>query len=114
MIEITTETKNNIFFIYLKGEIDATSSIHLDNVLQEAKNKNIKNIALDLQNLNYISSAGLGVFVSYIEYFEENNIQLILYQVKESVKQVFSILGLEKLIMIVDSKEEAINNFHVV
>ncbi|MEL7006626.1 MAG: STAS domain-containing protein [Bacteroidota bacterium] len=46
--------------------MDASSSIHLDNALQAAMESS-KSIVVDLSKLEYISSAGLGVFISYIE-----------------------------------------------
>ena len=112
MTEITTDKKEDIHFISVNGEIDAGSSIFLDNALKEAVENNEKKIIVDLTNLNYISSAGLGVFISHLDEFEIEKIRLVLFGINDSVKEVFSILGLEKLLTIVNSEKEAIDSFN--
>lgn len=112
MAEILKENREGIHFISVFGEIDAGSSIHLDNAFKEALDNEEKKIATDLSGLEYISSAGLGVFISHLDEFTNNNVKLVLFGVRESVKQVFDILGLEKLLKIVTSEEEALAAFN--
>ncbi|MEM6736636.1 MAG: STAS domain-containing protein [Bacteroidota bacterium] len=112
MTEIKTNKKNNVHLIAVHGEIDAESSIHLDNALKEAIENEEKQIAVNLSELSYISSAGLGVFISHLDEFEIENIHLVLFGINESVKEVFAILGLEKLLKITETEEEAIQSFY--
>ncbi len=111
MAEISTENNDGIHFITVNGEIDAGSSIFLDNALKDAMENGEKKIVADLSGLDYISSAGLGVFISHLDEFKLNNIELALFGINETVKQVFDILGLEKLLTIEKTKEEAISSF---
>lgn len=106
-MEINTTTEQGIHFISVNGDLDASSSILLDKAIKEALTANNKIIIVDCMQLNYISSAGLGVFMSYIEEFEANNIQLVIFGLSEKVKNVFKILGLDQLLNIVKTKEEA-------
>lgn len=108
MVEITTNKENDIQIIHVNGEIDAGSSIHLDNAFNEARENGMKKVAVDLSQLHYISSAGLGVFVSHLDEFELEQVKLVIYGIQEKVRQVFDILGLEKVIQIKPSKEEGI------
>ncbi len=110
MAEISTENNNGIHFITVNGEIDAGSSIYLDNALKEAMDNGEKKIVADLSGLDYISSAGLGVFISHLDEFKLQNIELALFGINDTVKQVFDILGLEKLLTIENTKEEAIKS----
>ena len=111
MAEITTENKDGIHFIAIHGEIDAGSSIYLDDALKAALENGEKKIVADLSGLHYISSAGLGVFISHVDEFKLHEIKLVLFGINETVKQVFDILGLEKLLTIVNTKEEAVEAF---
>jgi anti-sigma B factor antagonist len=88
------------------GDVDASSSIQLDNALGQALEDNQTKILVDCSKLNYISSAGLGVFMSYIQDFENKNIKLVLCNLNEKVIGVFRILGLDQLLKIVDTIEE--------
>ena len=112
MAEIKKEKIDGVHIISVFGEIDAGSSIHLDNAFKEALENGEKKIATDLSGLEYISSAGLGVFISHLEEFDQNDVSLVLFGIIESVNQVFEILGLEKLLVIVKTKEEALAAFN--
>lgn len=107
MVNIKTENKNQIHFIRVSGDIDAGSSIHLDNAFKTAQETGEKKIAVDLTELDYISSAGLGVFISHLDEFELTKTKLVLFGINETVNQVFEILGLGKLINIQEKEEEA-------
>ncbi len=110
MVEIKTEQIESIHIIRVTGDIDAGSSIHMDNALKSAQEEGQKKIAIDLTKLDYISSAGLGVFISHIDEFNSKGISLVLFGINETVNQVFEILGLEKLISITEKEEEAIES----
>ena len=106
MVEIKNSLKNDIFTIYVIGEVDASSSIHLDESISEATSK-YKKIMVNCEQLEYISSAGLGVFMSYINDLEEKGIKLVIYGLSDKVQHVFQILGLDQLLKITKSEEEA-------
>ncbi|MDZ7650781.1 MAG: STAS domain-containing protein [Cytophagales bacterium] len=56
--------------ISIIGEIDASSSIELDLTIAKSLGEGFKKIIVDCSAMEYISSAGLGVFMSYIEEIE--------------------------------------------
>lgn len=106
MVEIKNSLENDIFTIFVIGEVDASSSIHLDESISEATSK-YKKIMVNCEQLEYISSAGLGVFMSYINDLEENGINLVIFGLSDKVKHVFQILGLDQLLKITENAEEA-------
>ena len=87
--------------------MDASSSIYLDEALQQTFQSEATRIMVDCQSMNYISSAGLGVFMSYIQEAEKADKKLILFNMSQKVYKVFEILGLHQLLTIVDSQENA-------
>ncbi len=109
MININTSItpEHNLFSLEVGGEVDASSSIHLDTALHEAMEHN-KKIIVDLSALEYISSAGLGVFMSVLQDIENQNIGFVIFGMKEKVHDVFDILGLTQLLNIKKTREEAI------
>ncbi|NJN27712.1 MAG: STAS domain-containing protein [Cyclobacteriaceae bacterium] len=106
MVEIKNSLKNDTYTIHVIGEVDASSSIHLDESISEATSK-YKKILVNCEQLEYISSAGLGVFMSYINDLEKNNIKMVIYGLSDKVKHVFQILGLDQLLKITTNEEEA-------
>lgn len=99
------ESGNDIIAII--GEIDASSSIELDLTIAKSVGEGFTKILVDCSALEYISSAGLGVFMSYIEEFQDKNVKMVLFGMKEKVANTFTILGLADLLYIRMSKDEA-------
>lgn len=106
MVEINTEDKEGVHVVIIEGDVDASSSIFLDEALTEAEQQG-GNIVVDASRLEYISSAGLGVFMSRLQDYENENRQMILFGLSEKVMNVFQILGLDELLTIVENFEEA-------
>lgn len=107
MIDIKRLQEEGFDTITIVGEVDASSSIELDNAIGDAVNSGQKKFLVDCTSLEYISSAGLGVFMSYIEEFKKNDITLVLFGLNEKVENVFEILGLDQLLTIKSNKDEA-------
>jgi anti-sigma B factor antagonist len=106
-MEIISKTDDNVLKIGILGELDASGAINLDNVLSKAIGSGHFNILVDCERLDYISSAGLGVFISHIAEIQENNGELVFYNMSDKVKSIFTILGLEKVIAITGDFSEA-------
>lgn len=110
MIQIDYKiSEDGIYELIVGGEVDASSSILLETSLNAAMEGHQK-IIIDLSGLEYISSAGLGVFMSIIQQLDEDKIQLVLFGMQEKVLEVFDILGLAQLINIKNSKAEALES----
>jgi len=104
-VKFTEEGKN--YIISINGDLDASSSIKLDKVLAKAIGENRNPILVDCNQLDYISSPGIGVFTSHLQECESKNISLVLYGMNDKVLKVFRILGLDEIIPITKTKEEA-------
>lgn len=108
MVHIKRLQENGADIIAVIGEIDASSSIELDLAIAKSVGEGFKKVLVDCHALEYISSAGLGVFMSYIEEFRDKKIQMVLFGLKEKVANTFEILGLAELLHIRESKTEAL------
>lgn len=108
MLQIEKNIENEHSVLSLIGEIDASNSVELDGVILEMVQGGVRNLLVDCSRLEYISSAGLGVFMSYLEEFQEKEIKLVIFGLKEKVFQVFNILGLDQLIIIRSTKQDAL------
>lgn len=104
-VKFTEEGKN--YIISIDGDLDASSSIKLDKVLAKAIGENRNPILVDCNLLDYISSPGIGVFTSHLQECETKNISLVLFGMNDKVLKVFRILGLDEIIPITKTKEEA-------
>ena len=109
MVHIKRLQEEGTDIVAIIGEIDASSSIELDLAIAKSVGEGYKKILVDCVALEYISSAGLGVFMSYIEELRDKKISMVLFGMKERVLNTFSILGLADLLNIRETKQEAKN-----
>ncbi len=108
MVHIHTKQTGEVTVLVIQGDIDASSSIQLDDALKQLSGAGKSHILVDCSQLNYISSAGLGVFMSYIEELNENHQKMILFALSKKVKNVFDMLGLDQLMKFAPSEEQAL------
>ncbi len=107
MIHIKRLQEDGADILALIGEIDASSSIELDLSIAKSVGEGFSKILVDCSSLEYISSAGLGVFMSYIEEFKDRNIKMVLFGMSDKVENTFNILGLNELLQIGKDKVQA-------
>lgn len=108
MLQIDKIKENKFDILSLRGEVDASNSVLLDKAMQELLDLGAKYILVDGTGLEYISSAGLGVFMSYLEDFSDRGIYFSIFGLRNQVFEVFKILGLDQLIPLFADKIEAI------
>ena len=94
--------------VYLSGELDANSAIAADQVLENAIASGIHSLLLDCDQLQYISSAGLGVLLATYQSCKQKNIEFILYNLKPKIWNVLEIVGLHNILTIKDTEQEAL------
>jgi len=107
-MELNTTKESTFYRISITGEVDASSSIHLDEAIGKALDENQTKILFDCEKLDYISSAGLGVFVSYVKDFKERTGKFALTSLKPDVHNVFKMLGLHEILHIAETETGAI------
>ena len=105
-MELYHEIKAQAYVLILSGNLDGNSAGEIDNLLKKAIKSQKKNVLIDCRNLNYISSAGLGIFLSNLPELKEKEISLVFFGMKPAVRKVFSYLGLEAVLTIKDNLEE--------
>lgn len=95
----------------LEGELDAHTASRLEDELKELISKNKYNIIVNFDELDYIASAGLGVFMAYIEDVRSLGGDIKLTNMNKRVYNVFDLLGFPTLYDILEEEEEAIEKF---
>lgn len=97
--------------IDLKGYLDAHTAPDLESAFQKLLNEKKFNIVVNCKELSYISSAGLGVFMAFIEDVRKNQGDIKLTNMSSKVYNVFDLLGFPILYEIYKDELEAITKF---
>ena len=106
-----TGPQQNISVIKVGGYIDTTTSAELEHSLSSTLKLNNHNIIIDLGNVDYISSAGWGIFISEIKGIREKSGDLKLVRMIPEVFEVFELLEFHYILKAFDTVEEAISDF---
>jgi anti-sigma B factor antagonist len=94
---VATETDGEIAVIHLEGAVDAHTAPKFEEAVQTVIDEGRNKIVVDCERMTYISSAGLGVFMCFIEEVRDENGDIKICGLSEKVKQPFEILGFESL-----------------
>jgi anti-sigma B factor antagonist len=113
MAEFSTAVKDqgSISVVYLNGYLDAHTASMLENNFSDLISKDKFKIVVNFKDLIYISSAGLGVFMAFIEKIRENSGDIKLTTMSDKVFNIFDLLGFPLLYEIYNSEDEAIKKF---
>jgi anti-sigma B factor antagonist len=102
---------NEIAVISARGFIDTTTAPDLEKKLEEQLALNKYKIIVNLENIDYVSSAGWGVFVSEIREIRENNGDLVLVNMSSDVYDVYELMEFSSILKSFDNLEDAVSSF---
>jgi len=106
-LKITQNIQNNICILTIEGKLDAKTAPELTAILATTITKYPK-IVCNLDKLNYIASAGIGVFLKYLQEAKSQKGDLVLVGLQKQVKDVFDLLKFTNLFKIFSKTEDAI------
>jgi anti-anti-sigma factor len=99
---------DGVVILTVRGFLDAHTYEELEKIINDLFDSNVHRLAVDLSGLDYISSAGAGVFIGAIGTAQEHEGNIILMRPSPSVKEVFKLLGLTEIFTFKESREEAV------
>ena len=90
------ETGNNIL-VKLHGDLDTAAAQAIEKTFQPLLESKNKDITIDCEDLNYISSSGLRLFLSLLKSCKSNGSTLTLENMNDNIKRVFTMTGFSSL-----------------
>ncbi len=109
--KVLTRDSGNAVVLELHGFLDAHTAPELEKIFSELIGKGKFNVVVNFSELNYISSAGLGVFMAYIDEIRTNHGDIKLANMQQKVYNVFDLLGFPFLYEIYNDQDEALRKF---
>jgi len=108
---IARSEEDQVTVLALNGYLDAYTAPQFEKAIQEEFDAGRVRIVVDCAGLTYISSAGLGVFMSFIEDVHAAGGDIKICSVVPTVYQVFDILGFPELFEILPARADAVQKF---
>lgn len=105
------ETLDNNLIVKLKGELDHHTSEELRKKIDKHFNgANLTNIIMDLNELTFMDSSGIGLIMGRYRNAIDKRGKLIIACENESIKKILDMTGLLKIINLYPRLDTAINN----
>ncbi|MCA9410928.1 MAG: STAS domain-containing protein [Candidatus Omnitrophica bacterium] len=97
--------------VRISGYLDSSTFPQLQEHLNNLMKQGNLHYLLDLEDLDYISSAGLGVLMGILREVREKDGDLKIVNMSEKIERVFYLLGFSRLMKVYASEEEALESF---
>jgi len=94
--------------IEMEGHLDSESSPDFDEYVCKLLDNNVIYILIDLKNLNYISSEGIGAVLMIQKRISGKNGLAIFFNLNFEISSLFKLLGFDKVLTIASGRADAL------
>lgn len=104
------ESKNEnktISEVRIDGVIDTITATEVEQIFDSLTGRSRYKIIVDLAGVNYISSAGWGIFISRIKEARSNEGDIKLANLTDDVYEIYELLEFENVLKTFDSLDSA-------
>ena len=110
-MQITVKTTNEVKVLAFEGRLDTGTSPDAQQQLTRLIEEGETKILVNLEKVDYISSAGLRVLLVVAKQLKTTDGELRICSLNEVVKEVFDISGFDMILPISTSESEALESF---
>ncbi len=110
--QINSKVDSNIAILYPKGHLDAHNVEKFEKEIVKNINDNIIKIIINCEELNYISSAGMGIIMGYLNEIREKGGDIKLCSTKKRVFEIFDLVGFTEIYDFLEDEDEAVDKYN--
>ena len=108
-MDFTSRDQDDIFILSLNGNlIGEEAGSRILEIANDAINRGKILCLIDIENVKYINSSGIGVLITLLTKFRNNEGEVVIMKPSEHVNKLLIITKLTAIFKIADSLEEAI------
>ncbi len=109
-LQMTEEREGSVLVFALAGRLDSGTAKDLEESLKQKLDSGEQVMLMDMEGLDYISSAGLRVVLLAAKRLRASDGRFGLSALKGEIRQVFEISGLLRILTVFDSRHEAVES----
>lgn len=107
----TVEDMKRVDLVTVTGRIDSNNAPQFDAILKDITDRGRHNVVLDMQGVDYISSAGLRAIVSLLRETKKHRGDVRLAAPSTRVSEVLKLAGLDSLFTTYEDSVSAVGSF---
>jgi len=107
---IQHEQNGNAIVVTISGRVDSATAGTMDSELDKLVSAN-RWVVLDLQNVEFLSSAGVRAIVNALKIARKSRHQVKLAAIPDHIAEIMKTLGMMELMQVYPSVAEAIVSF---
>ena len=107
-MELKIRKNGDVYIIDVTGEMDLYNSYKLKELVMKMLEKNVKNFVINLEQVDYIDSSGIGALIYICSTIKKMNLNLAIANIHGYVKKVIELTKLMGYFPIANSIEEAL------
>ncbi len=105
---------NVIFHVQYSGSVHMSRSDEYFFLFESVIKGGMTKIIIDMKDLEYIDSTGIGVIINAAKLIRSKGGDLILLNVSDEINKILKILNFERFIKMYEEYDEAVNFFRYV
>ncbi len=109
--QVKTAHDGRVTVVELDGYLDAYTAPEFDTLLEQLFTSGQVRVVVDCGSLEYISSAGLGVFMGHIEQFRSSGGDIVLCALSPRISAIVEMLGFPHIFRIFPERSVALAVF---
>ena len=110
VMKLLFEKEANNLIIKLKGKFDLHTAQYFKTEVNNHLEKNINGIVLDLEDIDFIDSSGIGAIISIYKKIEKKNRKIAIINVSPILRRILELSGLLNIIEIYNSRNKALES----
>jgi anti-sigma B factor antagonist/stage II sporulation protein AA (anti-sigma F factor antagonist) len=107
-LKITEDKSEDVKIFRLEGRLDAASAPVLEKKLSELFESSLKYLLIDFSKVDYLSSAGMRLLLSYSKRLKNLEGKLAFCSITEEVMEVIKMAGFERILNIYSKEADAL------
>ena len=107
-MELKIRKNGDVYIIDVNGEMDLYNSYKIKELVMKMLEKSVKFIVINLEQVDYIDSSGIGALIYICSTIKKMNLKLAIASVHGSVKKVIELTKLTGYFPMANSVEEAL------
>ncbi|WP_096201055.1 anti-sigma F factor antagonist [Bacillus sp. FJAT-45350] len=113
-LSVHLECKGSVLLVRLEGELDHHTAENLRTQVERQFEQNeLKHIVLNLEQLSFMDSSGLGVILGRYKQVKNIGGEMVVCAISPTVKRLFEMSGLFKIVRLEESEQFALETLGV-